>query len=141
MRTNNLFEKVPLNPRELIDHLFSVGAYTAPTIYCALCTADPTDAGTGADMSEVADAGAYARVDVSSCFGTAAADGSISNDAAIEFTEATGAWGTVTHFALVDSDTHGAGNLLISGALSSSKAVTSGDTVRFAIGEMTISLD
>lgn len=126
---------------EILDHLFSVGAYTAPTIYCALCTADPTDAGTGASMNEVANSNAYARVDASGCFGTAAASGTISNDAVIEFPEATGSWGTATHFALVDSGTHGAGNLLISAALTTPRAISSGDTPRFAVGELDVSLD
>lgn len=125
---------------EILDDLFSVGAFSPGTPYLALCTADPTDSGTGASMNEVADSGAYARVDISSSFGTAAASGAISNDAAIEFTEATGSWGTVTHFAIVDSGTHGAGNLWMSGALTASKSVVSGDTVRFAIGELTINL-
>jgi hypothetical protein len=124
---------------EILDHIFDIGAYTAPTVYLALCTADPTDAGTGAAMNEVADSGSYARVDASGNFGTAAAAGAISNDAAIEFPAATGSWGTVTHFAIVDSGTHGAGNLLFSGALTASKAITSGDTPQFAIGELTIS--
>jgi hypothetical protein len=32
---------------EILDHLFGKGSYTPPTIYVALSTADPTDAGTG----------------------------------------------------------------------------------------------
>ena len=126
---------------KILDHIMGVGSYSAPTTYIALCTADPTDAGTGASMNEVANSGAYARKATSGLFDTAAASGSISNDAAIEFTEATGSWGTVTHVAIVDSGTHGAGNLLASGALDASKAISSGDTMRFAIGELTISLD
>ena len=126
---------------EVLDHLFGVGAYTPAGKFLALCTADPTDAGTGAAMNEVANAGAYARVNAATCFGTAAASGSISNDAEIAFTTATASWGTVTHFAIVDSGTHGAGNLLFSGALTASKAVASGDTPSFAIGELTITAD
>jgi hypothetical protein len=112
-----------------------------PTVYLALCTADPTDAGTGAAMNEVADAGSYARIAVTAGFGTAAAAGAISNDAALTFAAATGAWGTVTHWALLDSTTHGAGNMLIHGSLTVSKAVTSGDTMRFPIGDIDITLD
>ena len=114
----------------LLDHLISISTHIA------LCTADPTDAGTGADMSEVADAGAYARLAIAGLFGTAAAAGAIANDAAAVFTTATAAWGTVTHFALLDGGTHGADNMLISGALTTSRAVVNGDAVRFAIGEL-----
>ena len=39
---------------EILDHIFGV-AYAQPTVYLALCTADPTDAGTGASMNEVTD--------------------------------------------------------------------------------------
>ena len=41
---------------ELLDHIMGVGSLTMPTVYVALCTGDPTDAGTGASMNEVADA-------------------------------------------------------------------------------------
>jgi len=126
---------------EILDHIFDVGSYTAPNPYLALCTADPTDAGTGASMNEVANSNAYARVDASGAFGTAAATGSIENDAAITFPEATGSWGTVTYFAIVDSGTHGAGNLLFSGALTASRAISNGDTPRFAVGELSITCE
>jgi len=126
---------------ELLDHIMGVGSYTMPTVYIALCTADPTDAGTGASMNEVADSNAYARLAVAADFGTPAASGTISNDGAIEFVTATGSWGTVTHWALLDSGTHGAGNMLIHGALGTSKTIGDGDTVTFAIGNLDVSLD
>jgi hypothetical protein len=91
-------------------------------------------------MNEVANSNAYARVDTSSAWGTAAASGTISNDAAITFAEATGSWGTVTHFALCDSGTHGAGNMIIYGSLTASKTIGSGDTPQFSIGELDVSL-
>ena len=125
---------------ELLDHIMGVGSYTMPTVYIALCTADPTDAGTGASMNEVADSNAYARVAIAADFGTPAASGTISNDGAIDFVAATGSWGTITHFALLDSGTHGAGNMLLHGALGTSKAVGDGDTVSFAIGDLDITL-
>jgi len=125
---------------ELLDHIMGVGSLTMPTVYVALCTADPEDAGTGADMDEVADANAYARVAIAADFSTPAASGSIANDGQIDFVEATGAWGTVTHFALLDSGTHGAGNMLAHGDLTASKAVGDGDTVSFAIGDLTVTL-
>ena len=125
---------------KILDHILGDGAYESPTAYIALCTADPTDAGTGADMSEVADAGSYARITTDADNWAAATAGSKANAEALTFPEATGAWGTVTHFAIVDSGTHGEGNLLVSGALTASKAIASGDTPRFAIGDLTISL-
>lgn len=126
---------------EILDHITGKGAYSSPTVYIALCTADPTDAGTGANMNEVANSNAYARVTTSAATWDAASSGATANAAAITFTAASGSWGTITHFALVDSATHGAGNMLAHGSLSVSKAVGSGDVVEFAIGDLDITLD
>jgi hypothetical protein len=116
----------------LLDYVISQ-AY-----YVALCTADPTDAGTGASMNELPDSDGYARIDASTAFGTPAAAGSIANDAAVTFAIASGDWTEVTHFAILDSGTHGAGNMWMYGALTTPKTVTSGDTPRFPIGSLTL---
>ena len=123
---------------ELLDEIVGKTAYVMPTAYVALCTADPTDAGVGTAMGEVA-GGAYARVVTAGSDWAAAAAGATSNAVAITFPEATASWGTVTHFALVDASA--SGNMLLHGDLSVSKAVTSGDTVSFAIGALDITLD
>lgn len=125
----------------LLEHIVGKTSFSLPTVSIGLCTANPTDAGTGASCNEVADSGAYAREAIASDFGTGASGGSISNDGVIEFTEATASWGTVTHFATFDSGTHGAGNMLVYNALTNSKAVDSGDTASFAIGDLTVTLD
>lgn len=66
-------------------------------------------------------------------FGT---NDSITNDSAIDFAEATGSWGTVTHYSIWDDATATtAANCLMIGALSSGVAVGSGDQFRIAIGE------
>ena len=126
---------------KVLDHIVGKTSFTMPTAYVALCTADPTDAGTGASMNEVANANAYARVTTSGSDWDAAASGATANAAELSFPEATGSWGTITHFALVDSGTHGAGNMLAHGALDASKAIVSGDIVKFAIGALDITLD
>src|SRR3990172_8390065 len=96
-------------------------AYTpVATVYLALATADPTDAGTGASMSEVPNSGSYARTAIA--FGAASAR-RVTQSGAVVFPEATGSWGTVTHWAILDSATHGAGNMLAAGAFVSSFAV------------------
>jgi len=129
---------------ELLDQIVGKTDYTMPTAYIALCTADPTDAGTGADCNEVANANNYARVATDGDDWNAAASGSISNAEDITFPQASGSWGTVTHFAIIDSTTYGEGNLLASGALDSSKAIGNGDTPKFAggtPGALVITLD
>lgn len=112
---------------KILDHLFGQGAYTPPTIYVGLSTADPADDGSG--LAEPS-GGGYARV------ATAAADW---NAGDIEFPQATANWGTVTHFALFDAATEG--HLLAHGALTVAKPVTSGDPASIPAGELSASLN
>jgi len=81
----------------------------------------------------------YARVVTSSASWTTSSGGSLSNAGDITFPQATGSWGTITHFALFDAAS--AGNMLAHGALSQSKTITSGDTAKFAAGDLDVSLD
>lgn len=114
---------------ELLDHVFAPAAYTAPTnIYVKLHTGDPGEDGTGNAATHTT------RVEAT--FGTASA-GTISNDGAVSFTSLAGTE-TISYFSLWDAST--AGNCLGSGALSASKAVTAGDTLTFAIGDIDVSL-
>jgi len=126
---------------KVLDHIVGKTSFTMPTAYVSLCTADPTDAGTGASQNECANTNAYARVTTAGGDWDAASGGATANANDITFPEATGSWGTVTHFALNDSGTHGAGNMLGHGALSASKAIGSGDTPKFAAGYIDITLD
>jgi len=121
---------------EILDHLFGKGSYTPPTVYVGLSTADPGDDGTG--LSEPAGNG-YARVATAAADWNAASGGMLDNANAIAFAEATGGWGTVTHFALFDASS--GGNLLAHGSLSQAKTITMGDTAQFAAGDLDVSLD
>jgi hypothetical protein len=126
---------------KILEHIIGKTAYTMPTAYLALCTADPTDAGTGASMNEVSNSNGYARVATSGADWGAAASGAIANAVEKSFSEASGSWGTPTHFAILDSGTYGAGNMLVHGSITTPKAIASGDTPKFAIGELDITLD
>ena len=91
----------------LLKHIGLEAAYTpAATLYLALCTADPTDAATGASMNEVANSGSYARTAIAF---SAAASRRSTQSGAVTFPAATGSWGTVSNWAIVDSATYGAG--------------------------------
>ena len=110
-----------------------------PTIYVALSTAEPLEDGSG--VAEPAGNG-YARVATTPADWNDAtlADPSVINNAsAITFPQATGAWGTITHFALYDAEV--AGNYLGGGPLGTSKAPTTGDIPSFAAGELNVTLD
>jgi hypothetical protein len=119
---------------KVLDHFLGTTESSFVTQkYLALHTADPTDAGTGA---EVADANGYARqtIDFNS-----ASNGSATSSTAEEFTaNSSGGFGTVTHFGIWDSGTHQGGNMLYYGALTASKTIAANDTLRFAAGNITI---
>lgn len=117
---------------KLLDHVLNTAYTPASTIYLALATADPTDAGTGASANEVANSGSYARTAIT--FGSAASRRSTQN-ATVTFPQATGSWGTVTHWFIVDSATYGAGNMLAYGSFAASKSIVSGNTPSVASSE------
>ncbi len=121
---------------KILDHLMGKTSYAMPTIYVALSTADPLE--TGAGLAEPSGNG-YARQATAGDDWNAAASGATDNASAIVFAEATGSWGTLTHFALFDAIS--GGNMIGYGALTVSKVVTSGDTVSFAAGALDATLD
>lgn len=130
---------------ELRKHLFRTGSMTKPTtLRVALATAAPTDASTGATITEVANSNNYSRTGPdpldANWSGASSTDGLTDNVAAITFPTASGSWGTVSHCVIVDSATHGAGNILFHGALSASKAVATNDIFQFAAGALDVTL-
>lgn len=107
-------------------------AYTAPsTVYVALYTGDPTEAGTGPQVT----GGAYVRRAIT--FG-APTDGAASNSAEVLFPVATANWGTVTHIGIFDALTNG--NMLYYGALTNPKAIQTDDQLKVNAGDITITL-
>ena len=113
---------------KILEHTTGKTAWTMPTnVYLKLHTADPGEAAT------TAAAGETTRKSVS---WASAASGSIASSATVEWTNVASTE-TYTHWSLWDAST--AGNALWTGALSSSAAVTAGDT--FQITTITLSLD
>ena len=101
--------------------------------FVSLHTADPGDTG----ASEIA-TGSYART--SAAFTNSGANPTVSsNNAIVTFPAATAAWGTVTHFGVWSASS--GGTFRGSGALTTSKAVNNGDTARFAVGALTITVN
>jgi hypothetical protein len=121
---------------KILDHIFGKASYTPSTIYVGLSTADPLDDGSG--LAEPSGNG-YARAVTSTGDWNVASAGTIDNANTITFSEATGNWGTITFFVLFDAAT--AGNMLAYGELSQSKVINSGDTGKFAAGDLDVSLD
>lgn len=121
---------------KILNHIFGKNSYTPPNIYVALSTADPQD-----DASGLAEpiGHAYARVQTSASDWNVAAGGSLDNASNIIFPQATGSWGTITHFALFDAAT--GGDMLACGALSQPQIIDSGNTVKFTAGYLDINMD
>jgi hypothetical protein len=118
----------------LLNATLNATTYTAPaTVYVSLWTSDPTDAGSGTEVS----GGSYARTAVS--FATASGtSGNVLNDADVTFPTATASWGTVGWIGINDAAT--AGNLLYHTALDTSKTIDSGDIFKISTGNLSVTL-
>ncbi len=116
----------------LINATLRNTSYTSPAaVYVSLHTADPTDAGTGTEVS----GGSYARQ--SATFG-APSNGVSTTTADITFPQATASWGTIGWIAIWDAST--AGNMLYHTALDTSKSIDTGDIFKIATGSLTVTL-
>ena len=127
MSFSNTFETHVLN------YVFTATSVTRPTAwYLALFTSNPADDASGTEVSTSGTA--YARQ--SAAF-TVSGD-TASNSAAIEFPTATASFGTVSHVAVFDAAS--SGNLIAYAALTSSKAIDTGDVFRVPAGDLDITL-
>lgn len=116
----------------LINATLRNTTYTSPaTVYVALFTSDPTDAGSGTEVS----GGSYARTAVT--FG-APSNGVTTNSAAVEFPQCTSSWGTVGWIGIMDAST--SGNLLYHTALDTSKTIDTGDIFKISTGNLSVTL-
>jgi len=116
----------------LINATLRATTFTSPaTVYVSLHTADPTDAGTGTEVS----GGSYARQSASFA---APSNGASATNADITFPQATGNWGAVSHIGIWDALT--TGNLLYHTQLDASKTIDTGDIFKIASGSLTVTL-
>ena len=116
----------------LINAVLRNTSYTSPTtVYVALFTSDPTDAGSGTEVS----GGSYART--SATFG-APSNGVSVTSADVTFPTATASWGTVGWIGIYDNST--GGNLLFHTPLDVSKTIDSGDIFKISSGNLSVTL-
>lgn len=99
------------------------------TVYLALFTANPTDAGGGTEVT----GGGYARV---VCAFDAAASRATANTALESFTASGANYGTVTGIAIMSASS--GGNMLWWDALDTPRTVNDGDVLEFAAGSIDI---
>jgi len=130
--------------KDILD--FLLGDFTAfvtpGKVLIMLSTTTPGEVSGSLNFTEPSTENGYVAVEVDNDNTTwEYVDGVIKNKIAIEFPEATGAWGTITHFG-VEGNVGSSGQIMIgTGALSASKTVEAGDKPRFNAGTLTISLD
>ena len=118
---------------KILDHVLRNTSYTSPTtVYVGLFTSDPTDAGTGTEVS----GGSYARQALSV---TTASGGIVTSSADVTFPQATANWGTVSHIGLMDALS--SGNLLMHTPLTTYKTIETGDILKVSSGNLTVTLD
>jgi hypothetical protein len=116
----------------LINATLRATTYTSvATVYVSLWTSDPTDAGSGTEVS----GGSYARTAVT--FG-APSNGVTTNSADVTFPTATASWGVVGWIGINDAST--AGNLLYHSPLDTSKTIDSGDIFKISTGNLSVTL-
>lgn len=128
--------------KKVLDDIFGATAFTGPTpLFMALWTAALDGTSTGATVGEAAYTG-YARVSITNNTtnfpaATGSSNGSKSNAIAITFPAAGSGPTTVTYFAILDSATIGAGNILYWGSVTST-TVNNGDTPQVNASGLTI---
>ena len=116
----------------LLNATLNATTYTAPAnIYVSLWTSDPTDAGSGTEVS----GGSYARTSVTFA---APSNGASASNADCTFPTCTSTWGTVSHIGIFDAST--SGNLLYHTPLDTSKTIETGDIFKIASGSLTVTL-
>lgn len=130
---------MPLNNyliNAVLNEAFGSVAFAAPAnLFVGLSTTTIAAAGTG--ITEPS-GGSYARVSVTNNTTNwpTVSNQTKRNGTAITFPTATANWGTITWFFISDAST--GGNILASGALTTSKAVDTGDTASFAVNDISI---
>jgi hypothetical protein len=118
----------------LINATLRNTTYTSvATVYVSLWTSDPTDAGSGTEVSTSGTS--YARTAVT--FG-APSGGASTNSADVTFPTATASWGTVGWIGINDAST--GGNLLYHSPLDTSKTIDSGDIFKISTGNLSVTL-
>jgi len=116
-----------------LNHVLNHVSMPSPaSVYISLHSQDPTDAGTGQEVS----GGGYARTQVTAGF--SGAFGVVSNTSGISFPTPIAPWGTVTHCGIWD--TASGGNLLSHAAMETARAVGTGANVRFLANQLQVSI-
>lgn len=115
---------------------------TAGSLYVGLFEGDPGEADSAAQECNYT---GYARVAVARSAGGWTVSGTAptqaANTAVVTFGQCTAGTDTATHFAICKAGTAGVADIIISGALASSLAISTNITPQFNAGALVITLD
>jgi len=142
---------------KLLDHVLRFGngsvtvgtgsGYAPPaTLYLALFVNTSTNAATNLEAGTLTDevvatSTAYARQVITFNAATGTAPCFSANTSTITFPTCTNlAWGTITHVAIMDGATRGAGTVLFYGQVTTSKTIDVGDTFQVSATNLTVAL-
>lgn len=127
---------------DVLEYVFKATAISwdaSTDLYLALHTADPGEGGN--QTTSEATYTSYARVAVArSGSGWTVSGNQASNAALVQFPQCTGSSSTCTYVS-IGTASSGSGQILYSGALNSSLAVTTNIQPQFSIGALTITED
>ena len=123
----------------ILNHVFGSTTYVpSATLYFGLSTTTPQEDGTG--ITEPS-GNNYSRVAVTNNITNFpnTSTSSMKNGIAITFPQASGAWGSCTHWVMMTASS--GGTMLAYGALTTPKSPTNGDTLSFGVNSLIINLD
>lgn len=126
--------------KAVLEHIVNKATMESKKPYLALCTAAPTDASTGASITEATGATGYARLEVPGTKWTYSAP-SISNNEVLTFPEITSGSAVVKGWALCDNSGTGAGNVLAWGTATETTISTTATPPTVNSGVLKIELD
>lgn len=120
---------------KLLNHLLGIESFSMPeNVYIALFNTDPTDAGTGTEVS----GSGYERKKATGTF-TKAVNGTTWSTVSHMFPAAQSLWGEITHIGIYDSPK--GGNLLAHGKLKNEKTIAATDKIEIEPGNVKVVMD
>jgi hypothetical protein len=123
----------------LVNATLRGGTYTGGGVFVALFKSDPTDAGTGAELTDSGYVRQRAHTTVASDGFTVPSNGSTSNARNLIFPAIVQVQVAITHWGIFDAQTNG--NLLYYAPMLNPKTLDPTDVLSFPIGSLIVTLD
>jgi hypothetical protein len=123
---------------EAIEATLRGATYTGGAVYVALYTTDPTDADSGAELTDSGYVRQQAHASVVSDGFTVPSNGVSTNGNTVAFPAVVDIQVTITHWSIFDAQS--GGNMLYHAPLTSSKILDPSDVLSFPVGSLSVTL-